>query len=139
MRRNYNVIKINGIKGLFVAAFIIGCLIAGFLTFPGWVCMNLWNFAADMFPQMPQMQMIHGILLWCILGLSLYALNRGNFAISIGGPTRSARNEERIKELLKQINENNASIVKLDKKVEDKELQNELFENDENEEEKMKK
>ncbi len=122
MNKRFNVIRINGIKGLLIAAFIVGCLIAGFLVFPGWVCKGLWNFAAGYFTQMPQMNMLHGIMLWCIIALSLYALNQGNFAISIGHSVPVPRNDERIKEILRQLNENSSAIIK-----------NEIINHDQNE------
>ncbi len=119
MNRKFNVIRINGLKGIFIAVFIIGCLIAGFLVFPGWVCKGLWNFAASYFTQMPQMSMLHGIMLWCIIALSVYALNQGNFAISIGHTVPMPRNEERIKEILKQLNEANTAVLKPENRIHD--------------------
>lgn len=127
MNKKFNVIKITGFKGLFVAAFVVGCLIAGFITFPGWVFMNLWNFTADFFTQMPKMNMLHGAMLWCIVALSVYAINKGNFSISLGGAAPIPGNEEKIKEIIKQINEKNATIVSSDrlsdKKTENSEVQ----------------
>lgn len=116
MNKKFSVIKINGFKGLLLALFIIGCLIAGFLIFPGWICKNIWNFIAGYFMQMPVMTLVHGILLWCIIALSVYASNKGNLAISIGTSMPVNRNEERIKEIIKQINEKNSKIVPLSKK-----------------------
>lgn len=115
MKRNFNVIRINGFKGLVIAAFVVGCLVAGFLIFPGWVCMNIWNYISGFFYQMPSMQMIHGIMLWAIIALSAYALNKGSFSVSIGSSVPMPANEERIKEIIKRINEKNAQIVPLDK------------------------
>lgn len=114
MNKRFNVIKINGIKGLILAVFIIGCLITGFLVFPGWLCKGLWNYVAGFFIQMPQMNLLHGIMLWCIIALSIYASNQGNFAISIGHSVPVPRNDERIKEILKQLNESNSSLIKKD-------------------------
>ncbi len=120
MNNKFNIIKISGFKGLIVAAFVVCCLFAGFLMFPGWVCMHLWNFTAGFFEQMPSMTMVHGILLWCIIALSLYALNKGNFSISIGHSVPLPRNDERIKEIIRQINERNAKILSSENIFEDK-------------------
>ncbi len=111
MNRKFSVIKINGFKGIVLAVFIAGCLIAGFLTFPGWLCMHIWNFIAGYFSNMPLMTLTHGIILWCILALSFYAINKGNFAISFGSAVPAQPSEERIKEIIKQINEKNAQIL----------------------------
>lgn|SRR5574344_2711081 len=111
MNKKVNIIKINGFKGVLTAVFIIGCLIAGFLIFPGWICMHIWNFIASYFTQMPLMNLIHGSMLWCIFALSFYAINKGNFAISFGTSTPVVNNDERIKEILRQISEKNATIM----------------------------
>lgn len=116
MNKKFSVIKINGFKGLLLALFILGCLAAGFLIFPGWICKNIWNFIAGYFVQMPVMNLVHGIMLWCIIALSVYASNKGNLAISIGTSLPVNRNEERIKEIIKQLNEKNSQIVPLSKK-----------------------
>lgn len=125
MNKKFNVIKINGLKGLFIAAFIIGCLIAGFLIFPGWLCMHVWNFVAGFFTDMPTMNMLHGAILWCIVALSLYAINKGNLSISFGhsAPVVAA-NEERIKEILRQINEKNTQIIASEKQIDDNHSEN---------------
>ena len=44
MNRNFRVITINGIRGIFVAIFIVLGLIAGFVISPGWLCMQIWNY-----------------------------------------------------------------------------------------------
>ena len=122
MKRNYNIIKISGLKGVIFAIFIIGCLAAGFVIFPAWVCMHLWNFVAGLFSAMPEMNLLHGSLMWCIIALSIYALNQGNFAISFSGAPVSSPSEERIKEILRQIQEKNSSIIPVESVIsEDKE------------------
>lgn len=114
MNKKINVIKINGFKGILLAVFIIGCLIAGFLIFPGWVCKNIWNFTAEYFTAMPSMSLIHGSILWVIVALSTYALNQGKLSISIGStPVQTYReyNEARINDILKQISEKNETLL----------------------------
>ena len=72
MNKNYKVITINGIRGIFAAIFIVLGLIAGFIISPGWVCMKLWNLCfQDVFKVM---NIYEGIMLWAIIALSLYAL-----------------------------------------------------------------
>lgn len=112
MKRNFNVIKIDGFKGLMMAAFVVCCLVAGFLSFPGWVCMHIWNFTAEYFPQMPQMTLLHGIMLWAIIALSFYALNKGNFSISFGSSRPMPANDERLKDILRKIQEENDAFLK---------------------------
>ena len=117
MNKKFSIIKINGFKGLALAVFIIGCLIAGFLIFPGWVCMQLWNFVAGFFYNMPVMTLLRGTMLWAIVALSMYALNKGNFAISFGSVVpRYPERDERLYEIMKQINESNAKLSSAIKK-----------------------
>lgn len=121
MNKKFSVIKINGFKGLLLAVFCIGCIIAGFLIFPGWICMHIWNYFAGFFLQAPVMHLVHGILLWCIIALSVYAINRGDLTISFGTASPLPPNEEKIKEVISKINERNAQILPLIKKLEESE------------------
>ena len=82
MNRRFNVIQLSGLKGIFFILFIIGCAAAGFLIFPGWVCMHIWNYAMSFFVDMPAMTMLHGIILWCIIALITFQLNKKDFGIS---------------------------------------------------------
>lgn len=116
MNKRFNIIKINGFKGLVFAFFCIGCLAAGFLIFPGWVCMHIWNYFAGFFTQAPLMSLVHGVLLWCIIALSVYALNKGDIAISFGSASAVSPNEERLREIFNKINEHNTKNIMLVKK-----------------------
>lgn len=99
MNKKFNVIKLAGLKGLFLIVFLVGCLATGLLVFPGWVCMHAWNFAGSFFLQMPQMNIVHGVVLWCIIGLSIYAINKNNFWISFNSVSS---NEERLKKMISE-------------------------------------
>ena len=107
-RNKFSVIKINGFKGMALVVFLIGCFAAGFIIFPGWICQNVWNFTATYFSAMPEMQLIHGVILWAIIGLVFYALNSDVFSISIGTSSPRPINDEKLKTIIKQINEKNA-------------------------------
>ena len=67
MKKNLNVIQIRGIKGLFIAGMVVCCLFAGFIVFPGWVWMQLWNMVSSYITNIPQIGLIQGILLWGII------------------------------------------------------------------------
>lgn len=132
MNRKFSVIKINGFKGLVLAIFCVGCLIAGFLIFPGWVCMNIWNYFAGFFMQAPVMSLVHGSLLWCIIALSIYALNKGDIAISFGSASAVQPSEEKLREVFKKINENNLKNIAVLKKHIDESSLNDKSESDNN-------
>ncbi len=97
MNKKFNIIKLSGLKGLMLILFVGACLLTGFLVFPGWVCMHVWNYTASYFMDAPVMTLLHGVVLWCIIALSLYAINRGNFSISFNSVSPS---EEKIKRIL---------------------------------------
>ena len=106
MNRNYRVIKINGFRGILTALFAIGCLITGFLVCPGWVFMNLWNYVASYNLLMPKMQLVHGIMLWSIVALSLYALNNNRCLIGFSAPPQLS--EDQIRDIVTRV-KNSAS------------------------------
>ncbi len=101
MNKNYRVIKINGFRGVLTALFVICCMTTGFLAFPGWVFMHLWNYVATFFILMPEVHLVHGIMLWAIVALSIYALNNNRMLIGFSSPP--ALNEEQIKDLVARV------------------------------------
>lgn len=110
-KNKFSIIKINGFKGIALVVFLIGCFAAGFMIFPGWLCMNIWNFVASYFNSLPHMELLHGCLLWAIIALSFYALNSDVFSISFGSARPRPIPDERIKEIIKQINDRNSTLL----------------------------
>ena len=128
MKKNFKVITINGIRGLFAAVFVVFGLVAGFIISPGWVCMQIWNKIAEETLSITTMNLFQGIMLWAIIALSLYALNNKRTLIGFGTyPTlspdqikdimdRAKANE--LKNTLKKEFENINKEIKEDLKVE---------------------
>ena len=81
MKKNINVIQIRGIKGLIIAGFIVCCLIAGFIVFPGIVAMTVWNFIASYTSQLPTIGIIQGILLWGIIAASYFVFRKEKLVV----------------------------------------------------------
>ena len=69
------VIQIKGVRGIILAGFIVCCLIAGFIAFPGLVLMYLWNYMTTYLQTIPAIGLFQGILLWGII-LASYFLFR---------------------------------------------------------------
>ena len=66
------------------------------------------------------MTLVHGVLLWCIIALSLYALNKGDCVISFGSASAVSPGEERIREVFNRINEQNVrNLTLIKKQIED--------------------
>lgn len=123
----FNIIKINGFKGLALALFCVGCLIAGFLIFPGWVCMHVWNYIASFFFNMPTMNLLQGGMLWCIIALSMYAMNKGALSISFSTAAPMRPNDEKLKEILSKIHERNSQLMTISKNTENVDSSNDIL------------
>lgn len=81
MKKSFNIIQINGTRGLILVAGIVCCLFVGFVIFPGWVAMHLWNFTAGYFEQMPVIGVIQGILLWGIAAVSYFTFRKDKLVV----------------------------------------------------------
>ena len=71
MNKNFRIIDVNGFRGLLLFLFIVVCLACGFIVFPGYLAMLLWNGAAPVV-SLPEINLFQGILLWAILAFALY-------------------------------------------------------------------
>ena len=99
MKRNARIIQINGIRGLFIALFIVTCLAAGFVAFPGFVAMNVWNFFAG--SSLPEINLYQGVLLWGIVAILYFIATKQSFAVSLGTPKELS--EEELKTLMDRV------------------------------------
>ena len=95
MKKNLNVIQIKGIRGLIMAGFIVSCLVAGFVVFPGWVAMNVWNYLASLTNSMPAIRLFQGLLLWGILAVSYFVFRKERVVVCMKSP--QGLNEEELK------------------------------------------
>ena len=100
MKKNMKVITISGFRGIIFALFIVAGLFAGFFLAPSYACKMLWNYVGANYFPLPHMEFYHGIMLWAIIALSIYAIggNRVCFAV----PKVRNFDEEKIKEILKE-------------------------------------
>lgn len=99
MKRNAKIIQISGIKGLITALFVVTCLAAGFVAFPGFVAMNIWNHFAG--STVPEINLYQGILLWAIVALVYFIANKQSFSVSFESPKEL--NEEEMNALMERI------------------------------------
>lgn len=77
------VIQINGIKGLITALFIGICLFAGFVIFPGYVAMALWNKYLVANIMFPTLNLLQGVLLWAIAAITFCIVSKQDLAVSL--------------------------------------------------------
>lgn len=99
MKRNAKIIQITGIRGIIMAIFIVTCLAAGFVAFPGLVAMHIWNHFAGEF--LPEINLYQGILLWAIVAITGFILNKQSFSVSFESPKEL--NEEELNLLMERI------------------------------------
>lgn len=110
MNKNFRVITINGIRGLFAAIFVILGLIAGFIISPGWVCMKTWNYFFTDSSVVASMNIYQGIMLWSIIALSLYALNNKKSLINFG--SYQGLSPEQIRDIMERAKNSEMKILK---------------------------
>lgn len=91
MRRNAKIIQISGLRGILTAIFIITCLAAGFVAFPGFVAMNIWNHFAGY--TVPQINIYQGIMLWAIIALTCFITGKQQVGVSFASPKELSEEE----------------------------------------------
>ena len=101
MKKNLNVIQIKGIRGLIMAGLILSCLVAGFIVFPGWVAMNLWNYVSAQFNTLPLIGLFQGVLLWGILAVSYVVFRKEKVVVCMKTP--QGLSEEELKAVLSDM------------------------------------
>ncbi len=69
-----------------MAGFIVSCLGAGFIVFPGWVGMHLWNLASVSFDGIPSIGLVQGILLWGIIATLYFLLRKEKVVVCMKSP-----------------------------------------------------
>lgn len=122
MKKNLNVIQIKGIKGLIIAGMVVCCLIAGFIAFPGWVGMNLWNLVSSYVSSLPTIGLIQGILLWAIILTSYFLFRKDKVIVCMKSP--EGLNEEELKNVFAHMRKQSVedSIIQAMLKARDAEL-----------------
>ena len=86
MKKNLNVIQIKGVRGLIIAAMVVCCLAAGFIAFPGWIGMHIWNFISGQIDNMPAIGLFQGILLWGIIIASYFTFRKEKVVVCMKTP-----------------------------------------------------
>ncbi len=108
MKRNkLRVIQISGIRGLLSAAFVVVCLIAGFVAFPALVLNKLWNHFADITGALPYINGFQGLILWAILAVSYLILNQKQRYLVAFEPKTNRRE---IKDIINEIKAQSAEF-----------------------------
>ena len=100
-RNRLNVIQIKGIRGLLLAGFVVSCLIAGFVAFPGLVMMKLWNIMATYMQIVPLIGFVQGLLLWGIVAASYFILRKEKVVVCM--KASDGLSEEELKSVFAEV------------------------------------
>ncbi|MBE7703946.1 MAG: hypothetical protein E7Z89_07850 [Cyanobacteria bacterium SIG28] len=101
MKKNLNIIQIRGVRGLIFAGFVVTCLFAGFVVFPGWVSMHCWNFISAYTNNLPQIGLFQGVLLWGIIAASYFIFRKEKVVVCMRSP--QGLSEEELKSVFADI------------------------------------
>jgi hypothetical protein len=105
MKNNLRVVQINGFRGLLLTLFIISCIIAGFIAFPSFLTMTVWNYLAPKTGSFPFINFYQGALLWAIIAFSTFVFSKKKFIVSFG--EQQELNENEVQNVVSKIKELN--------------------------------
>ena len=133
--KKMNVIQIKGIRGLVVAGLVVCCLAAGFIAFPGWVWMHIWNFFASYTINIPAIGLFQGILLWAIIIACYFTFRKEKVIVCMKSP--QGLSEEELKSVFADIKKQSLEdpILKAMLKAREAELKYKAQEKQQNEQE----
>ncbi len=139
MKHNMNVIEIRGIRGLIITGCAICCLAVGFIGFPGWILMHLWNYLASFAMDVPSIGIIQGILLWGIVIASYFAFRKDKLIVCVKSPR--GLNEDELKSVFADLKESTKEdiILKTMLKAREAELKYKTEQEKESEEQEVEK
>lgn len=80
MNKHFRIIDVNGLRGLALFLFILVCLASGFIAFPAYLAMSLWNVLAPMIA-LPAINFFQGLLLWAIIAFAIYMFSNQKVVI----------------------------------------------------------
>lgn len=80
MNKHFRIIDVNGFRGLLLFLFILVCLASGFIVFPAFASMFIWNAVAPMI-NLPAISFLQGLLLWAIIAFAFYTFSNHKVVI----------------------------------------------------------
>lgn len=133
--KKMNVIQIKGVRGLILAGFVVSCLIAGFIAFPGLVSMYVWNYIASFSLAVPTIGLFQGILLWGILLASYFIFRKERVIVCMKSP--QGLSEEELKSVFANVKRQSLEdpILQAMLKAREAELKYKALENQQKEQE----
>lgn len=107
-KNNFRIVQINGFRGLLLTLFIMSCLIAGFIAFPSFLTMNLWNYFAAKTNSSLFINFYESVLLWGIIAFSAFIFNKRKFIVSFSAQQELTESEvKKVVSKIREINKGN--------------------------------
>ncbi len=97
MNKNFKIVQINGLSGILFLALVVTGVFCGFVIFPIWIIMTVWNAVVSDIFYGPAINYIQAAMLWTLLALILYLMLKNSVSIKI--QRDSNLSEEELKEL----------------------------------------
>lgn len=101
MKKNFKVVQINGFRGLFLTLFIVCCLIAGFIAFPAFLTMHVWNYFSFKTGSFPIINFNQGVLLWAIIAVAVYIFGKKKYIVSFN--SQQELTDDEVNEVISRI------------------------------------
>ena len=76
-----------------LACFVVCCARAGFIVFPGWLGMSLWNLMASYIEMLPEIGLFQGVLLWAIMITSYFLFRKEKVVVCFKSPEGLSEDE----------------------------------------------
>lgn len=103
-KKDFKVITINGLTGLFLFICLISLVISSLIIMPVWGLKELWNYVVAYYFGGPSIGYLNAILLYLICVLSFYAILRNFIAISFQN-AENIEDPEDLNKLLDKMSE----------------------------------
>lgn len=128
MKKNFKIVQLAGLSGIFLIGFVGVCLVCGFIIFPVWLLNQAWNYVAldVMHASSLSMAYYQSGLLWAIISLFAYVNLKKYICVQIKDEDfiseddikKASDDYEKIKEL-KEVVEQNVKEASLSEDIEE--------------------
>ncbi len=101
MKKNFKVLQIKGFRGMLFTIFMTSCIISGFVAFPAFMLMNIWNYFSTQTAFFPLINFGQGVLLWAIIVFSIIVFSKKMFIVSFNA--QQELSEDEVKDVMSKI------------------------------------
>ncbi len=110
-KKGLKIIQISGFRGIFLLCFVLFGLFCGFVVFPVWMTMQVWNYIVVDFLHLPEINAIQGSLMWSIICLLAYMSFKNSFAIRVHSD-ESIKNDIELKSIVQEYEQEKEEVHK---------------------------